>query len=115
MRRQVAVIVILGLGNLAVWGDRLARLDEAQGRIDLTVFEADVRRLLRDPELRTEIANALVEDTETMDSLADDIAGELSDELEGDPEMLKEIVDAAVASPLVKQRIVQKLVKELND
>ena len=77
--------------------------------------KTDVRRLLRDPELRTEIAKALVDDTEFMDSLADDIAGELSEELENDPEMLKDIVDVAVASPQVKQRIVKKLVEELND
>lgn len=77
--------------------------------------KADVRRLLRDPEFRTEIAKALVEDTAFMDTLADDIAGELSDGLEDDPEMLKEIVDVAVASPQVKQRIVRKLVEELND
>ena len=79
------------------------------------IDKADVRRLLEDPELRQEIATAVVEDTEVMVALADDIAEDLSDELEKDQTMVKQIVDMAIANPQVKQRIVKKLVEELSD
>ncbi len=79
------------------------------------IDKADVRRLLEDPELRQEIATAVVEDTDVMVALADDIAEDLSDELESDQTMVKQIVDMAIANPQVKQRIVKKLVEELSD
>ena len=77
--------------------------------------KADVRRLLENPELRQEIANAVVEDPEVMVALADDIAEDLSDELEGDHAMVQQIVDTAIANPQFKERIVRKLVEELSD
>ncbi len=45
------------------------------------VEKTDVRKLMQDSKLIAEVAKAIGEDPETMDSLADDIADKLSDEL----------------------------------
>jgi len=76
--------------------------------------KADVRKLLHDSRLMTEIAKAVVEDAETLDSVADDIADKLSDELEDDPTWRQRIVQAAMASPDFKKKIIRKLVEELD-
>jgi hypothetical protein len=62
----------------------------------------------------TEIAKAVVEDPETLDSVADDIADKLSDELEDDPAWRQRIVEAAMASPDFKKKIIRKLVDDLG-
>jgi len=74
-----------------------------------------VRKLLEDDGLMSEIAKAVTEDPEAMDSLADDIASELSNELEDDPGLTSKIVEAAMTNPQFKSRIVRKLVDELSD
>ena len=71
-------------------------------------------RLLQDKSLMEDVAKAMVEDPETMASLADDIADKLSDALEDDPEMRRRIVESAIASPDFKRKIVSKLVEELS-
>ena len=76
--------------------------------------ESDVRSLLQDPELKSDIAKAVVEDPEAMDDLADDIADKLSDELEDDSDLRRGIVSAAIANPEFKRRIVKKLVTDLS-
>ena len=76
--------------------------------------ESDVKRLLQDQELITEIAKAVVEDPQAMDDLAEDIADKLSDELEDDSELRRRIVEAAVASSDFKAKIVRKLVAEMS-
>ena len=78
------------------------------------IEKEDVRKLTHDSKLMTEIAKAVVEDPETLDSLADDIADKLSDELEDDPEIRQKIVETALASPDFKKRVVRKLVEELS-
>jgi len=78
------------------------------------IQDADVRGLMQDKDLIAEVAKVLVEDPETMDDLAGDIADKMGDELGDNPELRKQIVDAAVASPEFKQRIVKKLAEELS-
>ena len=78
------------------------------------IQDSDVRGLIDNKELMSEVAKMLVEDPETMDNLADDIADKLGDELGDHPELRRQIVDAAVASPEFKQRIVKKLAEELS-
>ena len=41
------------------------------------IKEGDVQRLMQNEELMAEVAKAIVEDPETMDDLAGDIAGKL--------------------------------------
>ena len=79
------------------------------------VDTADVKRLMQNPELISDIAKAVVEDPKAMDSLADDIADEFEDELQDDPELKKQIIDAALSSPDFKKKLVRKLVEEFDD
>ena len=79
------------------------------------IESADVKRLMADGDLGADIAKALLDNPDAMDSLADDIADELGDELEDDPELKKQIIDAAVANADFKKRLVQKLVKDMDD
>ena len=78
------------------------------------ISESDVTRLMQDQDLMGQVAKAIVEDPETMDSLADDIADKLQDQLEDDPDMRRQIVDAAVANPEFKRKIVAKLTDDLS-
>ncbi len=78
------------------------------------IEDGDVRTLLHDPELMSDIAKAVVEDPETMDDLANNIADKLSDELEDDAALRRGIVSAAIANPEFKRRIVKKLVADLS-
>ena len=77
------------------------------------IKEGDVQRLMQNEELMAEVAKAIVEDPETMDDLAGDIAGKLEDELDDNPELRKQIVDAAVANPEFKKRLATKLTEDL--
>ena len=79
------------------------------------IEENDVKKLLDDKQLVTEIANAVVEDPGGNESLADDIAEALSDELEDAPTLRAAIIDAAMSNEEFKKKIVVKLVADLND
>ena len=76
--------------------------------------DGDVKTLLNDPALMSDIAKAAIEDPDTVDSLASEIADKLSDELEDDPMLRKQIVDAAMNSQEFKNKIVRKLVDDLG-
>ena len=78
------------------------------------IQDGDVGRLLQDPGLMDEVVKAMVEDSETTDSLAEDIADKLQDALEDDPEMRKRIVDSAISNDVFKRKIINKLVEELS-
>ena len=78
------------------------------------IQESDVGRILQDPVLMAEVVSALVEDSDTMDTLADDIADKLSDALGDDSEMRKRLVDAAMANDHFKKKLVTKLVDDLS-
>ena len=78
------------------------------------IKEADVQMLMQDQDFMAEIAKAIVEDPETMDNLADDIADKLDDLLEDDANLKNQIVDAAVNNPEFRRRIVQKLADDLT-
>jgi hypothetical protein len=78
------------------------------------VESSDVRRLLQNPELMSDIASAVAEDPSALDDLAEDIADEMEDELENDPEFRRRIIDAAMGSPDFKKKVVRKLVGDLG-
>ena len=79
---------------------------------------ADVKKLLEDPTLVSDIAKAVVEDEGAMDDLADDLADDIADELEDvledSAELKKQIVDAAMASPDFKKKIIKELVDDIS-
>ena len=78
------------------------------------IKEGDVSKLMQDPALLEQVVNGLIEDSTTMDALADDIADKLQDALEDDPAMRKRVVEAAIANSTFKQKIINKLVEELS-
>ena len=78
------------------------------------IQESDVGKIIQDPALLDDVVKALVEDSDTMNTLADDIADKLQDALEEDPTMRRRVVEAAIANPVFKQKIITKLVDELS-
>ena len=76
---------------------------------------SDVKELLRDKELMAEIAVAVVEDPNMLDSLANDIAEEIDEEMENAPELRKQIIDAAMALPEFRKELASKIVDEDDD
>ncbi len=78
------------------------------------IQEADVGMLLHDEQLMDQVVNGLVEDTETMDNLADEIANKVQDALGEDPELRQRLITAAMSNDAFKQKLVSKLVADLN-
>ncbi len=62
------------------------------------IQESDVGRLFNDKALMDEIVSGLVEDPNTMDQLADDIADKMQDALQDDSDMRRRLVNAAVSN-----------------
>ncbi len=78
------------------------------------IQESDVSRLMQDQGLMDSLITGLVEDSTTMDSLADDIADKVQDALEDDSEMRQRLVSAAVANDAFKRKLINKLIEELQ-
>ena len=78
------------------------------------IQESDVSRLMQDQGLMDALITGLVEDSSTMDSLADDIADKVQDALEDDSDMRQRLVSAAVANEAFKRKLINKLIEELQ-
>jgi len=78
------------------------------------IQESDVGRLLQDEKLMEQVVNGLVEDSQTMDALADEIADKVQDALQDDPHMRERLINAAMANEAFKKRLVSKLIDELG-
>ena len=78
------------------------------------IQEADVGRLLNDEKLMAQVVSGLVEDSATMDTLADDIADKVQAALEGDTELRHRLINAAISNEAFKRRVVDKLISELR-
>ena len=78
------------------------------------IQESDVGRLLQDEKLMEQVVNGLVEDSQTMDALADEIADKVQDALGDDPQMRERLINAAIANESFKKRLVAKLIDELR-
>ena len=78
------------------------------------IQESDVGRLLQDEKLMEQVVNGLVEDSQTMDALADEIADKVQDALGDDPHMRERLINAAIANESFKKRLVAKLIDELR-
>jgi len=79
------------------------------------IQSSDIRSLLQDPELTTEIAKAVAEDAEALDSLANDIAGEIEGEMGNSPDLRKKILEAAMAKSDFKRRLAMAIVNGDDD
>lgn len=78
------------------------------------IDSSDVKKLLQDPQLKADIAKAVIEDPGAMEDLAEDIADEMEDELENDEEFKSKILETAMASPEFKKKLVKELVDDLG-
>tara|TARA_B100000315_G_scaffold221199_1_gene224431 strand:+ start:515 stop:706 length:192 start_codon:yes stop_codon:yes gene_type:complete len=61
-----------------------------------------------------QVVTGLVEDTQTMDTLADDIADKVQDAFEEDPDLRQRLITAAIANEAFKRKLVKKLVDDLG-
>ncbi len=78
------------------------------------IQESDVGRLLNDPQLMDQVVAGLVEDSATMDTLADDIADKVQDALGDDADLRQRLISAAVANDVFKRKLVAKLIDDLG-
>ena len=78
------------------------------------IQESDVGKVLADQEFMDQVVSGLIEDSSTMDTLVDEIAGNVQDALENDPDLRQRLVSAAIANEAFKQKLVNKLVEELS-
>ena len=78
------------------------------------IQESDVGRVLQDEKLMDQVVTGLVENSQTMDSLADDIADKVQDALEDDPELRQRLINAAMSNESFKKRLVSKLIDEMS-
>ena len=78
------------------------------------IQESDVGRLMQDAGLMDALITGLVEDSATMDTLADDIADKVQDALEDDSDMRQRLVSAAVSNEAFKRKLISKLIDDLQ-
>ena len=78
------------------------------------IQESDVGKLMQDTALMDEIVAGLVQDSNTMDQLAEDIAGQVQDALEDDSDMRQRLLTAAVSNDVFKKKLISKLIDELQ-
>ena len=78
------------------------------------IQDGDLGKILQDQALMEQIVSGLVEDSGTMDTLADDIADKVQDALENNADLRQQLVSAAIANDAFKQRLVGKLIEELS-
>ena len=78
------------------------------------IQESDVGRVLADQAFMDQVVSGLVENSTTMDSLADDIAEKLEEAFETDSDLRHRLVTAAISNEAFKRKLVDKLVEELD-
>ena len=78
------------------------------------VQESDIGMVLADQAFMEQVVSGLVEDSGTMDTLADEIADKVQDALESDSALRQRLVSAAISNEAFKQKLVNKLIEELS-
>ncbi len=78
------------------------------------VQESDIGMVLADQAFMEQVVSGLVEDSGTMDTLADEIADKVQDALESDSALRQRLVSAAISNEAFKQKLVSKLIEELS-
>ena len=78
------------------------------------VQESDIGMVLADQAFMEQVVSGLVEDSGTMDTLADEIADKVQDALESDSALRQRLVSAAISNEAFKQKLVGKLIEELS-
>ena len=78
------------------------------------IQESDVGRLMNDPQLMDQVVAGLVEDSATMDTLADDIADKVQDALGDDADLRQRLIAAAVSNDVFKRKLIAKIIDDLQ-
>ena len=78
------------------------------------IQESDVGTVLADQAFMEQVVAGLVENSSTMDSLAEDIADKLEEAFENNADLRQRLVCAAIANEAFKQKLVNRLVEELG-
>lgn len=78
------------------------------------IQDSDVSKVLANQEFMDQVVSGLVEDSTTMDSLADEIADKVQDALEGDSDLRQRLVGAAMTNDAFRRKLVDKLIEELG-
>ena len=78
------------------------------------VQESDIGMVLADQAFMDQVVSGLVEDSGTMDNLADEIADKVQDALESDSALRQRLVSAAISNEAFKKKLVSKLIEELS-
>ena len=78
------------------------------------IQENDVGKLMQDQQLMEAVVAGLVEDSGTMDTLADDIADKVQDALSDDPELRQKLISAAVSNDVFRRKLITKLISEIE-
>ena len=78
------------------------------------VNESDVSKLMQDDKLMDAVVAGLVEDSQTMDTLAEDIADKVQDALSDDAELRQRLITAAISNDVFKRKLISKLISELD-
>ncbi len=78
------------------------------------IQDSDVGKVLANQEFMDQVVSGLVEDSTTMDSLADEIADKVQDALEGDSDLRQRLVGAAMTNDVFRRKLVDKLIEELG-
>ncbi len=76
--------------------------------------ESDLGVLLRNEVLMDQVVKAMVEHPETMDSLVEEIADSVQDALGDDASLRQRLVSAAIANDAFKQKLIDKLINDLD-
>ena len=79
------------------------------------IAEYEIVNLLQDEDFVNEVIGQALESPDVMDDLADDIASDLSDIIEDDPRLQRQLLTQAMNKDGFKNRVIQKLVEELQD
>ena len=78
------------------------------------INESDVGKLMQDEQLMEAVVAGLVEDSGTMDTLADDIADKVQDALSDDADLRQKLITAAVTNDVFKRKLITKLISEIE-
>ncbi len=76
--------------------------------------ERNVGKLLRNKELMDQVVTGLVENSQTMDTLAGDMASKIQDAMENDTDLRQRLINAAIANEAFRNKLVRKLIDELS-
>jgi len=80
----------------------------------ISINKADIRKLLDDNSLMSDVAKKSLDDASTIKDIASDVADMISDELDDDPEFKRKILLAAMKRDIFRKKVIEELIKKLG-